>query len=294
MSMMTLKCPKCGAEAKLSLTDTSYSGPRRCWKCHEFFTITIYNNQVTSCEPLSKEEYERQQETKKATEKSRGGIDFSRQAQLEFPQTASEKPQGGTHSSTQEDIDIFKILAGKSRGGIDFIKRDEPAIPQKPPEKSRGGIDLSRQEEPGSFQKAAEQPRGGIDFVKRDVPVTPPKPVEKRQDFIRPVSPKEPSSQTEPKGPTLIYPPDRIQTFVPLEDIKEEPQKTQKSKSPQERQRDYTKPLSYKESSSRTDPEGRAIFPPDRIQTFVPLEDIKEEPQKPQKPTPRRKDTTPL
>jgi len=46
------------------------------------------------------------------------------------------------------------------------------------------------------------------------------------------LSPKIPSSQTEPAGPAHIYPPDRIQTFVPLEDIKEEPQKPKKPKNP--------------------------------------------------------------
>jgi hypothetical protein len=210
MSMMTLKCPKCGAEAKLSLADTSYSGPRRCWKCHEFFTITIYNNKVTSCEPLSKEEYERQQDAKKAAEKSGGGINFARQAQLEFPQTSSEKPQGGTDSSKQEDTDIFKILAGKSKGGIDFSSRQATDMPQNP----------------------VEKPRSGIDFSRREEPQIPPKPPERRKNYPKPISPKEPLSQTEPKKPGSIFPPDRIQTFVPQEDIKEEPEKPQKPKTP--------------------------------------------------------------
>ena len=236
MSMITLKCPKCGAEAKLSLADTSYSGPRRCWKCHEFFTITIYNNQVTSCEPLSKEEYERQQEAKKAAEKSRGGINFSRQAQLEFPQNS----QGDIDSSKQEDTDIFKILAGKSGGGIDFSKQAQPEVPPKTPDKPR--------------------------------------------EFIRPTIPQQPASQTKPEKSMPIFPPDRIQTFVPLEDINEEPETPQK---PPQRQRDYTKPLSHKEPSSQTKPEKpSSVFPPDRIQTFVPLEDIDKEPEKPKKATP--------
>ena len=257
MSMMTLKCPKCGAEAKLSLADTSYTGPRRCWKCHEFFTITIYNNRVTSCEPLSKEDYERQQEAKKAAEKSRGGgIGFSRQEQLQFPQNPPEKPQSGIDSSKQEDIDIFKILAGKSGGGIDFSKQAHPESPSKAPEK----------------------PQRSVDFVKHDEPAIPQKPPEKRQDFIRPVNPKKPSKQTETTKPGSVYPPERFQTFVPQEDIHEEPQKTQKPKNTPEKQRDYTKHL------SRIEPDGSAIFPPDRIQTFVPLEDIEEEPKKPQKP----------
>jgi len=60
--MITLKCPNCGAESKLSFVEKDYVGPRRCWKCHEFFTIKIENNELKSCEPLSQEEFERQQE----------------------------------------------------------------------------------------------------------------------------------------------------------------------------------------------------------------------------------------
>ena len=256
MTMMTLKCPKCGAEAKLSLADNDYSGPRRCWKCHEFFTISIHNGRVTSCEPLSKEEYERQQEAKKAAEKSRGGINFSSQGQLDFTQNPPEKSRNGIDSSKQEEPDIFQSLAGKSRGGIDFVKRDEPAVPQKP----------------------AEKPQSGMEFSTREKPTMPQNPPVKRQEFIRPPMPKETSSHTESVKPGFVFPPDRIQTFVPLEDIKEEPEKPKKPKNPPEKRLDYTKPLSHKEPSSQTEPEKPgAIYPPDRIQTFVPLEDTKEE-----------------
>jgi hypothetical protein len=216
MPMMTLKCPECGAEAKLSLTDTSYTGPRRCWKCHEFFTITIHNNQLTSCEPLSKEDYERQQEAKKAAEKMGGGIGFSRQEQPKFPQKAAEKPRGGIDFSRQGELDLFQKAAETSRGGIDFVKRDEPPTPQKPPDKPR--------------------------------------------DFTIPLSPQKPSFKTEPEIPA-IFPPERYNTFVPLENIKEEPEKPQKPKK----------------SSSQAENDIPAIFPPDRIQTFVPLEDTNRE-----------------
>jgi len=60
--MMSMMCPKCNAESKLSFIGDSYEGPRRCWKCHELFTIMIRNNVLISCEPLSQEEFERQQE----------------------------------------------------------------------------------------------------------------------------------------------------------------------------------------------------------------------------------------
>lgn len=60
--MITITCPKCSAESKLSFVGNNYEGPRRCWKCHELFKIKIENNELMSCEPLSQEEFEKQQE----------------------------------------------------------------------------------------------------------------------------------------------------------------------------------------------------------------------------------------
>ncbi len=57
-----IKCPKCDTDGTLSLVESSYQGPYRCWKCRELFTITLKNNKLRSCEPLSPEEYEKQQE----------------------------------------------------------------------------------------------------------------------------------------------------------------------------------------------------------------------------------------
>ena len=57
-----IKCTKCGTEGSLSLSDPSYQGPYRCWKCRELFTIRMENNELKSCEPLSQEEFEKQQE----------------------------------------------------------------------------------------------------------------------------------------------------------------------------------------------------------------------------------------
>jgi len=68
MNMVTIVCPKCQAEGKLSLVEPNYTGPRRCWKCHELFTITILNNRVTSSEPMSEEEYQKQLAAKAARE----------------------------------------------------------------------------------------------------------------------------------------------------------------------------------------------------------------------------------
>jgi len=60
--IVKIKCTKCGIEGSLSLSDPSYQGPYRCWKCRELFTIKLENNELKSCEPLSQEEFEKQQE----------------------------------------------------------------------------------------------------------------------------------------------------------------------------------------------------------------------------------------
>ncbi len=60
--MMSMMCPKCNAESKLSFVGDSYEGPRRCWKCHELFRIKIKNNILISCEPLSEEELKQMEE----------------------------------------------------------------------------------------------------------------------------------------------------------------------------------------------------------------------------------------
>ncbi len=60
--MITITCPKCNTDSKLSLIQSSYEGPHKCWKCRELFTIKIENNELKSCEPLSQEEFERKQQ----------------------------------------------------------------------------------------------------------------------------------------------------------------------------------------------------------------------------------------
>ena len=60
--MVKIKCPACGTDGSLSLVESSYRGPYRCWKCRELFTIRLENNELKSCKPLSQEEFERQQE----------------------------------------------------------------------------------------------------------------------------------------------------------------------------------------------------------------------------------------
>ncbi len=60
--IVKIECPKCKTEGSFSLVESSYQGPYRCWKCRGLFTIKIENNRLKSREPLSQEEFGRQQE----------------------------------------------------------------------------------------------------------------------------------------------------------------------------------------------------------------------------------------
>ena len=60
--LIKIKCPKCDVEGSISMVESSYQGPYKCWKCRELFTIRLENNELKSCEPLSQAEFERQQE----------------------------------------------------------------------------------------------------------------------------------------------------------------------------------------------------------------------------------------
>jgi len=60
--MVKIKCPKCGTEGSLSLVESNYEGPYRCWKCRGLFTIKMESNEMKSCEPLSQDEFDKQQE----------------------------------------------------------------------------------------------------------------------------------------------------------------------------------------------------------------------------------------
>ncbi|MBA7619157.1 hypothetical protein ES703_26493 [subsurface metagenome] len=71
--IVKIKCPKCETEGSLSLVESDYQGPYRCWKCRELFTIRLENNKLKSCEPLSQEEFEKQQEIEALKKKMRRG-----------------------------------------------------------------------------------------------------------------------------------------------------------------------------------------------------------------------------
>jgi hypothetical protein len=212
-------CPKCNAVTRLSLIDTDYIGPRKCWKCHEYFTITIENNRVTSCEPLSQEEYERRYPTKAAAGR----------AQLIFDLSPGQK-----------ETDITPAAPEKTR------VYPESVISQEPPGRSGTG-------KPILFPPDRLQT-----FIPlEETDEKPGKPLRSKNHPKRQVGYPESGD---------LFPPDRFQTFVPLEDTDKKPGKSPKSKSPPEKQHDNNSP--------------GTIYPPDRFRTFVPLEDTDEKPGK--------------
>jgi hypothetical protein len=60
--IVKIRCPECETEGSFSLLESSYQGPYRCWKCRGLFNINLEDNELKSCQPLSQEELDRQQE----------------------------------------------------------------------------------------------------------------------------------------------------------------------------------------------------------------------------------------
>ena len=66
-----ITCPKCGTDGSFSLADKVYEGPYKCWKCREYLMIKMVNNELKSCEPITEEEFHRQQEIQALKDKFR-------------------------------------------------------------------------------------------------------------------------------------------------------------------------------------------------------------------------------
>jgi transposase-like protein len=60
--LFKIVCPECKTEGSFSLSDRRYQGPYRCWKCRKLYTVLIEDEELKSCEPLTDEEFQKQQE----------------------------------------------------------------------------------------------------------------------------------------------------------------------------------------------------------------------------------------
>ena len=67
---MQIQCPGCDAESRLSLLSSQYEGPFICWKCGGLFRIRIEDKELKSIEPLSEEEFEKQQQAEPSGEEA--------------------------------------------------------------------------------------------------------------------------------------------------------------------------------------------------------------------------------
>jgi hypothetical protein len=149
MPMIKIVCPKCQAEAKLSLVDANFSGPRRCWKCHEAFKLTIRSSQVTACEPMSTEEFDKWMAERKAEEKAGGGgMTFSKKE--EAPARQDSQPSQPPQEFFRPKMDAPSKPAAPKQGAIPpgdtfppmkvstFIPIEEIKDPPKKPQKPKG------------------------------------------------------------------------------------------------------------------------------------------------------------
>jgi len=67
--LVKIKCPACQTEGSLSLVESTYKGPYKCWKCRALFTISLEKDELISCDPLTEEEFQKQQEIKALQDK---------------------------------------------------------------------------------------------------------------------------------------------------------------------------------------------------------------------------------
>lgn len=60
--LITITCPDCGVDGKISLCEPDYEGPYKCWKCRNLYRVTIVNDKLTECDTLSEEEFEKERQ----------------------------------------------------------------------------------------------------------------------------------------------------------------------------------------------------------------------------------------
>jgi len=62
MALLKIECPSCATEGTISFLKPEYEGPYTCWKCRALFSIKVQAGRLKSCQPLSREEWQKQQE----------------------------------------------------------------------------------------------------------------------------------------------------------------------------------------------------------------------------------------
>ena len=65
--MLDIVCPECGSTGSISLIQSVYEGPYRCWKCRNLFQIRIDNEELSHCVPMSQDEFDRWEQERKSS-----------------------------------------------------------------------------------------------------------------------------------------------------------------------------------------------------------------------------------
>jgi hypothetical protein len=155
MNMVKIVCPKCSAEGKLSLVDANYTGPRRCWKCHQLFSISIKNGAVISSEPMSEEDYQHQMEAKAAKE---GVTNFK----FNSPTSNDDIPRLSSERRRNYNQPLNSPSPASNQPA------PEPAAPAEPPKPKDPPLPYDR---PRTFVPMADDPAPA-----KKEPEKPPKP----------------------------------------------------------------------------------------------------------------------
>jgi hypothetical protein len=66
---VNIKCPGCNTDSEFFVAKNVFQGPFRCRQCKALFTIKVRDSELTLCEPLTQEDFEKQKADKEARRK---------------------------------------------------------------------------------------------------------------------------------------------------------------------------------------------------------------------------------
>ena len=66
-----VKCPACNTDSSFFVAKDMFEGPFKCRSCKAFFSIKVRNGELRLCEPLSQEDFKKQEAAKEAKKKAK-------------------------------------------------------------------------------------------------------------------------------------------------------------------------------------------------------------------------------
>jgi transposase-like protein len=66
-----IKCPACSSDSSFFIQKNVFSGPFRCWKCKELYTVKVKDGNLEKCEPYTQEALDKAKTDRTAARKKK-------------------------------------------------------------------------------------------------------------------------------------------------------------------------------------------------------------------------------